>query len=117
MWNSKNCNISSGQCDCNATITTQYGRQCSPCPLGQYYNEEEVDRHISDSDDKEHPHDYDYYDDECKSCDCNHLGTQKDICDGVTGECICKEGYAAPQCDQCSPGLYNFPICSKGVYA
>ena len=27
------------------------------------------------------------------------------------GDCICREGYAGPRCDQCAKGYHNYPNC------
>ena len=28
------------------------------------------------------------------------------------GDCLCKEGYCGPNCDQCSAGYEGYPYCS-----
>ena len=111
LLNSKECDATSGQCKCNDTITGQFGKQCSPCEIGKYYNEDDWELHDLDEY-GEHPAHYEYYVDEyCTLCDCDREGTQDEICDAVTGKCFCKNGYAAPRCDTCLVG-FSGPTCS-----
>lgn len=44
-------------------------------------------------------------------CDCDIQGTEEEICDKDNGQCICREGFGGPRCDQCLPGYYNYPAC------
>lgn len=46
-------------------------------------------------------------------CKCDLFGTEEEVCDKVTGSCLCKEGYGGPRCDQCLPRFYNFPNCTS----
>ena len=40
-------------------------------------------------------------------CDCDPQGTTQATCDTETGQCLCKEGFGGPRCDQCSPGYFK----------
>ena len=44
-------------------------------------------------------------------CDCDHEGTESEICNKESGQCICREGFGGPRCDRCLPGFYNYPSC------
>lgn len=38
-------------------------------------------------------------------------GTVSEVCSKESGQCICKDGFGGPRCDQCLPGYYNYPNC------
>jgi len=40
-------------------------------------------------------------------CDCDPKGTTADFCNTETGQCICKDGFGGPRCDQCAPGFFR----------
>lgn len=44
-------------------------------------------------------------------CNCDSRGTLDEVCDKGNGQCLCREGYGGPRCDQCIPGYYNYPDC------
>ncbi|XP_052778102.1 laminin subunit alpha-like [Mya arenaria] len=44
-------------------------------------------------------------------CNCDLAGTEPDICDKVTGECLCGPTYNGDQCEQCARGYYAYPSC------
>lgn len=44
-------------------------------------------------------------------CDCDHQGTEPEICNKQSGQCICREGFGGPRCDRCLPGYFNYPSC------
>ena len=50
----------------------------------------------------------------CQPCNCNKNGSQNEICshDGI---CNCMTGYYGDKCDDCQPGFFPFPDCSKGT--
>ena len=48
------------------------------------------------------------------ACSCNHHGSKDDMCDRITGQCNCKDGYTAKICDECATGYKGFPNCEKG---
>lgn len=33
------------------------------------------------------------------------------MCDQYSGQCLCREGFGGPRCDQCISGYYNYPDC------
>uniref|UniRef100_A0A8C6X8Z0 Laminin subunit beta 3 n=1 Tax=Naja naja TaxID=35670 RepID=A0A8C6X8Z0_NAJNA len=41
---------------------------------------------------------------ECRACDCNFQGTEVMGCDKLTGRCLCRSGFAGPQCNHCQRG-------------
>ena len=45
------------------------------------------------------------------ACDCDPQGTVEEICNDATGQCLCKEGFGGPRCDQCTPGWFDYPNC------
>ena len=58
-------------------------------------------------------------------CKCNPDGSTTMKCDGVNGDCTCKEEFTGTKCDICKPNItgdkcdqctdehYNFPTCSS----
>ena len=44
----------------------------------------------------------------CTNCNIN--GTLDEICDRVTGDCLCREYIVGPDCDSCIIGYYGNPI-------
>lgn len=44
-------------------------------------------------------------------CSCDARGTEAEVCDKETGQCLCKTGYGGPRCDQCIPGYNGYPDC------
>ncbi|KAM6977721.1 laminin subunit alpha-5 [Aplochiton taeniatus] len=51
----------------------------------------------------------------CRPCDCNEAGTEKNVCDFHTGQCLCKENVQGLLCDQCRVGTFHLdPINPKG---
>lgn len=46
-------------------------------------------------------------------CNCDYQGTEGEVCDKETGQCLCKDGYEEPRCGNCLPGYYNYPECIK----
>ncbi|XP_053394147.1 laminin subunit alpha-2-like isoform X2 [Mercenaria mercenaria] len=56
----------------------------------------------------------------CRQCNCQESVGSTGICvvddsmadEGLMpGSCICKEGFAGQNCDQCAPGYHSFPYC------
>ena len=59
-------------------------------------------------------------------CKCNPDGSTTMECDGVNGDCTCKEGFtgtkcheckpsiSGDKCDKCAPTFYDYPSC-KGI--
>ncbi|XP_017778098.1 PREDICTED: laminin subunit alpha-1-like, partial [Nicrophorus vespilloides] len=37
----------------------------------------------------------------CKPCDCNREGSLHNICNAITGQCLCKKGITGLKCSQC----------------
>ena len=60
-------------------------------------------------------------------CKCNPNGSTTMECDGVNGNCICKEGFTGTKCNECKPRItgdkcdtcestfFNYPSC-KGMF-
>ena len=79
------------------------GNNCEHC-IDQYYRPLGV--YPNDS----HP---------CRACECNGPGaTGQCVKDNFfmpdelePGHCFCKQGFEGPNCDRCSRGYHNFPIC------
>ncbi|XP_057219104.1 laminin subunit alpha-5 isoform X1 [Triplophysa rosa] len=82
------CDTNNGQCRCKNNIV---GRQCDKCSPGLYG----------------YPN--------CRPCDCNEAGTERDVCDSFTGRCLCKENVEGSRCDQCKLGTFHLdPTNAKG---
>ncbi|XP_013910019.1 PREDICTED: laminin subunit beta-3 [Thamnophis sirtalis] len=48
----------------------------------------------------------------CRDCDCNFQGTEVMGCNKLTGSCLCRSGFAGPQCNQCQRGYCgNYHQC------
>ena len=50
----------------------------------------------------------------CRNCTCNqnsYNGTN--ICDDITGDCICAEGYIGENCEFCDLGYYGDPFSNN----
>ena len=60
-------------------------------------------------------------------CKCNPNGSTTMECDGVNGNCICKEGFTGTKCNECKPKItgdkcdtcestfFDYPSC-KGMF-
>lgn len=46
----------------------------------------------------------------CQKCSCDPLGSMNDVCDSITGQCVCKPGVGGLYCDQCLPNYYGFSL-------
>ena len=89
-----NCRPADGLCECGEPW--RGAEDCSACAQGYY----------------------DYPD--CKPCACFPAGTQEDeagapVCTsgGQDLQCPCKENFGGAFCDECAPGFYNFPECTR----
>ena len=48
----------------------------------------------------------------CESCECSTAGSENHICDPVSGECVCRDGYEGSRCDRCqSTHIYTGDEC------
>ncbi|KAK2150555.1 hypothetical protein LSH36_400g01021, partial [Paralvinella palmiformis] len=83
-----NCDSTSGQCQCKMYVE---GRACDRCADG-YWNLRREDTANG-----------------CTPCKCNAMGTvnNSNICDKMTGDCICKANTEGPDCGQCKIGYYG----------
>lgn len=45
------------------------------------------------------------------ACQCSHEGSYGNICNPLSGQCLCLPGVVGQQCDRCASGL-RFPHCS-----
>ncbi|XP_047662931.1 laminin subunit alpha-5 isoform X3 [Tachysurus fulvidraco] len=82
------CDTNSGQCRCKTNVV---GRQCDRCAPGFHG----------------FPN--------CRPCNCNEAGTEKNVCDSTTGQCLCKENVVGSRCEQCALGTFHLdPTNPKG---
>ncbi|XP_073731136.1 laminin subunit alpha-5 [Misgurnus anguillicaudatus] len=82
------CDTNNGQCRCKNNVV---GRQCDKCAPGFYG----------------YPN--------CRPCNCNEAGTEKEVCDPFSGHCLCKENVEGSRCDRCKLGTFHLdPTNTKG---
>ncbi len=48
---------------------------------------------------------------EISECDCDRFYTERDVCDKMTGACICRDPYEGDLCDECINEYFDFPYC------
>lgn len=46
-------------------------------------------------------------------CNCNAQGSRDNLCEPVTGQCLCQSYIDGRACDTCESGMYNFPNCQR----
>lgn len=46
-------------------------------------------------------------------CNCNAQGSRDNLCEVVTGQCLCQSYVDGRACDKCERGMYNFPNCQS----
>ena len=49
----------------------------------------------------------------CAKCEEGEGTNMDEICDGISGKCVCKMGFAEPYCNKCSSGFYSYPDCNS----
>ncbi|XP_033914651.3 laminin subunit alpha-1-like [Acipenser ruthenus] len=69
---------------CNACMPGYEGQYCERCSLGYYGNPNEPGG-------------------SCQLCKCNPTGSVHNLCDKLTGHCVCKPGVRGLLCDECEP--------------
>ncbi|MGH0134036.1 UNVERIFIED_CONTAM: hypothetical protein FKN15_022884 [Acipenser sinensis] len=69
---------------CNACMSGYEGQYCERCSLGYYGNPNEPDG-------------------SCQLCKCNPTGSVHNLCDKLSGHCVCKPGVRGLLCDECEP--------------
>ncbi|MGH0167527.1 UNVERIFIED_CONTAM: hypothetical protein FKN15_052759, partial [Acipenser sinensis] len=69
---------------CNACMPGYEGQYCERCSLGYYGNPNEPSG-------------------SCQLCKCNPTGSVHNLCDKLTGHCVCKPGVRGLLCDECEP--------------
>ncbi|XP_031359594.2 laminin subunit alpha-3 [Lonchura striata] len=52
-----------------------------------------------------------YFGPQCLSCQCHGAGVLGSDCDGSTGQCRCRTGFAGLSCDTCAAGYFQYPFC------
>ncbi|XP_060099959.1 laminin subunit alpha-1 [Heteronotia binoei] len=67
---------------CSACIMGYEGQYCERCSPGYYGNPKEPDG-------------------DCKLCQCKLNGSVHNICDHLSGQCVCKQGVRGQLCDEC----------------
>ncbi|TMW53859.1 hypothetical protein DOY81_001030 [Sarcophaga bullata] len=84
----KGCTVWQGEvnCVCRAGYT---GKLCDKCRSGYYGNPLTSPFAV------------------CKPCECNLNGISRDGCDGLTGQCYCREGVTGLKCDKCQQPKYH----------
>nr|XP_029715798.1 laminin subunit alpha-1-like [Aedes albopictus] len=49
-------------------------------------------------------------DEGCEPCSCSEVGALENVCDVITGQCICKARYGGRRCDECDSGYGNLDL-------
>ncbi|EAT47381.1 AAEL001477-PA [Aedes aegypti] len=49
-------------------------------------------------------------DEGCEPCSCSEIGALENVCDVITGQCICKARYGGRRCDECDSGYGNLDL-------
>ncbi|XP_055635054.1 laminin subunit alpha-1 isoform X2 [Toxorhynchites rutilus septentrionalis] len=49
-------------------------------------------------------------DDGCEPCSCSEVGALENVCDVLTGQCICKPHYGGRMCSECDSGFGNLDL-------
>ena len=75
------CNVTSGQCECQPGVT---GQTCNACQQDFYG----------------------FSDQGCAACDCFQPGSITNQCN-ANGVCVCKEGVFGDKCNKCSENFYD----------
>ena len=85
------CNEDTGACDCPKNTV---GPNCELCLQGTYGHDPILG---------------------CQNCECERNGVIDGnvACDAKTGQCSCKPSHTGRQCNKCSIGYYNYPLCQK----
>ncbi|KAM8817678.1 usherin isoform 1-T1 [Rhynchonycteris naso] len=79
------CHPDSGQCKCKANVI---GLRCDHCNFGFKFL-------------------WSSNDEGCEPCGCNPYGSVNDLCDPLSGQCVCKREATGLQCDTCREHFYG----------
>ncbi|XP_058446853.1 laminin subunit alpha-1 isoform X1 [Malaya genurostris] len=80
------CNVKTGECiEC---LGNTEGWRCERCKSGHWGVPDEG----------------------CEPCSCSSVGALENLCDVITGQCICKPRYGGRLCDQCESGYGNLGL-------
>ncbi|XP_032771366.1 usherin [Rattus rattus] len=81
------CHHNSGQCSCKANVI---GLRCDRCSFGFKFL-----RSLNA--------------DGCEPCHCNLHGSVNQLCDPLSGQCVCKKEAKGLRCDACRENFYGLP--------
>ncbi|XP_053139313.1 usherin [Hemicordylus capensis] len=80
------CDQINGQCVC---LPHRHGRKCDKCKPGFYVSPQSVNG--------------------CLPCSCHTTGSVDEVCNGLTGQCICQDfSVVGTRCDHCRALYYGF---------
>ncbi|CAB3372768.1 Hypothetical predicted protein [Cloeon dipterum] len=88
---SQKCDEKTGNCDCRPGVM---GDKCDRCEPGFWGLHKLSEGYMG-----------------CISCQCSALGSVRQDCEQMTGNCVCKPGISGQKCTECGPGLI---LGSKG---
>eukprot|EP00058_Branchiostoma_floridae_P014832 XP_002600320.1 hypothetical protein BRAFLDRAFT_66822 [Branchiostoma floridae] len=96
ITNNGTCDNTTGQCTCKEQV---FGRTCDTCKVG-FWNLT-----------ADNPYG-------CQACDCDAAGTfnSSNLCDQLTGTCVCKDNTEGDRCDRCKVSSDRCDRGKEGSY-
>ncbi|XP_036133319.1 usherin [Molossus molossus] len=82
------CHPNSGQCKCKGNVI---GLRCDHCNFGFKFLRS-------------------FNEDGCEPCRCNLYGSVSQLCDPLSGQCVCKKEAKGLQCDLCEEHFYGLDV-------